>query len=342
MAKPLHVLVVEDSENDFELLLAELRRKGFKPIHRRVQTTGEMRAALQEHEWEVVLSDYVLPQFSAPAALELLQESKQDLPFIVVSGVYGEDAAVEMMKAGADDYITKSNLSRLAPAIERELEAVRNRQAKTEAEAAMHHLASIVESSEDAIYSKNLDSFIVSWNPAAERIFGYRAEEVIGRSIATLFPLDQWDELLDIMAGVRRGELVGFKETYRKRKDGQIIPISATTSPIKDASGRVIGASTIARDITEKKAAEEERLQLIEELTQSLGQVNAFSGLLSICSGCKSIRDDLGAWHSTESYISSHSDATFQHLLCPTCAKPQFSEAREAQNRDSSTGQSQV
>lgn len=342
MAKSLHILVVEDSENDFELMLAELRRKGFKPVYRRVQTANEMQAALQDHEWEAVISDYVLPQFSAPAALKILQESKQDMPFIVVSGVHGEEAAVEMMKAGADDYITKANLSRLAPAIERELESVRNRQAKTRAEAAMHHLAAIVESSEDAIYSKDLDSFIVSWNPAAERIFGYRAEEVVGRSIATLFPLDQWDELLDIMAGVRRGELVGFKETYRKRKDGRIIPVSATISPIKDATGRVIGASTIARDITDKKAAEEERIQLIEELTQSLGQVNAFSGLLSICSGCKSIRDDLGEWHSIENYISRHSDATFHHLLCPTCAKPQFSGAREVQNGDTPADPSQA
>lgn len=328
MVKSLHVLVVEDSENDFELLLAELRRQGFKPVYRRVQTAAEMQAALQAHEWDVVISDYVLPRFSAPAALRILQEARQDLPFIVVSGVHGEEAAVQMMKMGADDYLTKANLSRLAPAIERELDAVRNRQAQAKAEAAMHHLAAIVESSEDAIYSKDLNSVIVSWNRAAERIFGYRAEEIVGRSIATLFPLEHWDELLDTMSGIRRGELVGYKETYRKRKDGLVIPVSLTISPIKDARGRVTGASTIARDITEKKIAEDERLKLIEELTASLGRANAFSGELPICTECKSIRDHNGEWHSAEDYIGRHSDATVHHLLCPECTRFKHSAAR--------------
>ena len=321
MSKSLHILVVEDSESDFLLLLAELRRKGYEPVHLRVETAVQMQAALQKRCWDVVISDYVLPQFSAPDALTLLQESRQDIPFIVVSGVFGEEAAVHMMKAGADDYITKGNLSRLAPAIERELEAGHTRRAKARAEAAMQHLAAIVESSEDAIYSKNLDSMIVSWNPAAERIFGYRAEEVVGRSIAVLFPFNHWDELLDTMSTIRRGELVGFKETYRKCKDGRIIPVSMTISPIKNADGTVIGASTILRDITEKKQGEEERLKLIEELTESLGHVKALSGLLPICASCKRIRDEQDSWQPVETYVSQRSDATFSHALCPDCSK---------------------
>lgn len=324
MPKLLHVLVVEDSESDYLLLLQELRRKDYKPVHLRVETAEQLQTALQQRTWEVVISDYTLPQFSAPDALTLLQASKLDIPFIVVSGVFGEEAAVHMMKAGANDYITKGNLSRLIPAIERELEAGRDRQAKLRAEAAMQHLAAIVKSTEDAIYSKNLDSMIVSWNPAAERIFGYRAEEVIGRSIALLFPFNHWDELLDTMASIRRGELVGFKETYRKHKDGRIIPVSMTISPIKAADGSVIGASTIARDITEKKRAEDERLKLIEELTESLSRVKALSGLLPICASCKRIRDEKNRWHQLESYVSKHSDATFSHSLCPDCGESYY------------------
>lgn len=328
MVRPIHVLVVEDSENDAILLLEELRRKGYEPMHRRVETAADMLINLQRHDWDVVVSDYVMPQFSGPDALKLLAESKIDLPFIVVSGTYGEEAAVHMMKAGADDYIVKGNLSRLVPAIEREMEAARSRRARTRAEAAMQHLAAIVESSEDAIYGKNLDSIIVSWNSAAEKIFGYRAEEIIGRSIALLFPLDRRDELLDDMASIRRGELIGFHETERLRKDGKIIPVSMTLSPVKNSEGKIIGASGIARDITVQKRAEEERHQLIRKLSETLRQVKTLTGLLPICSSCKRIRDDKGYWQQVETYISSHSNASFTHGICPECVKKFDAEAK--------------
>jgi len=326
MPKHLHILVVEDSQNDLALLLAELKSKDYSPIHRRVQTAGEMTAALRESEWDMVISDYVLPQFSAPAALKILAESGLDIPFIVISGAHGEEAAVHMMKAGAHDYIVKSNLSRLVPAIEREIEATKTRRAKAEAEAARQHLAAIVEHSEEAIFSKNLDSIIVSWNPAAARIFGYCAEEIIGRSIAVLFPPTQRDELLDIMAAIRRSEVVGFKETCRKSKDGRIIPMSVTISPIKSADGRVIGASTIARDITTKKQADDERHVLAEELSTALHKVKSLSGLLPICASCKSIRDDSGYWQRVETYIKQHSDVTFTHAICPDCKDKYYSK----------------
>ncbi|MDR3458137.1 MAG: PAS domain S-box protein [Verrucomicrobiae bacterium] len=326
MPKPLHILLVEDSEVDAELLLAELKFKDYKPIHRRVQSAWELQAALAQHEWDVVVSDYYLPQFSGPEALKLVQESKNDVPFIMISGVCGEEVAVQVMKAGADDFILKSNFSRLAPAIERELEAARQRHEQARAETAMRHLAAIVESSEDAIYSKNLDSIIVSWNRAAERIFGYRAEEIVGHSIVKLFPLNQRDELLDIMSAVRRSELVGFKDTYRKRKDGVIIPVSVAISPIKDGHGSVIGASTIARDMTAKKQAEEERLTLIEDLTKALERVKTLTGLLPICASCKSIRNDDGYWQKVEAYLCQHSDVRLTHSICPECSRKYFAD----------------
>ncbi len=321
MVRPIQVLVVEDSENDTLLLLEELRKKGYAPLHRRVETAEDMRTNLERHDWDVVISDYVMPQFSGPDALKVMNEARLDVPFIVVSGTYGEEAAVHMMKAGASDYIVKGNLSRLAPAIEREMEAARSRQARARAEAAMQHLAAIVESSEDAIYGKNLDSMIVSWNAAAERIFGYRAEEIIGRSIAILFPLDRRDELLDIMAGIRRGEVVGFHETERLCKDGRVIPVSLNISPIRDNAGKIVGASGIARDITRQRRAEEERQELIQKLSATLRQIKTLNGLLPICASCKRIRDDRGYWQQVETYISSHSNASFTHGICPECVK---------------------
>jgi PAS domain S-box-containing protein len=321
ITKVLNVLIVEDSENDATLLLEELRQKGYTPLHERVQTATTMAFALERHEWDVVISDYVMPNFSAPNALELLGEKKLDIPFIVVSGTYGEEAAVDMMMAGANDYITKGNLSRLAPAIEREMEAAKSRAARTRAEADKQYLAAIVESSDDAIYGKNLDSIIVSWNPAAERIYGYRADEIIGHSIAVLFPLNRRDELLDIMARIRRGELVGYYETERLRKDGKVIPVAVTISPINDDQGTTIGASVIAHDISKQKKAEEERQQLIKKLSDALSHVKLLAGLLPICASCKRIRDDHGYWQQVEIYIRSHSEATFTHSICPECLK---------------------
>ena len=129
-AELLRVLIVEDSADDALLLVQTLRRAGYQVSHERVDTPEEMRAALENGAWRLVLADYVMPRFSGLAALEMVRDKGLDLPFIIVSGRVGEDAAVEAMKAGAHDYIMKDHLKRLAPAVARELreaEARRNR-----------------------------------------------------------------------------------------------------------------------------------------------------------------------------------------------------------------------
>jgi signal transduction histidine kinase len=118
---PLRVLIVEDSEDDAFLVLRELRKGGYEPLALRVETAEAMQAALAEQKWDMIISDYVLPRFSGLDALHVLKQSGQDLPFIVISGNIGEDIAVGAMKAGAHDYILKGNLTRLVPAVEREL-----------------------------------------------------------------------------------------------------------------------------------------------------------------------------------------------------------------------------
>jgi PAS domain S-box-containing protein len=125
-------------------------------------------------------------------------------------------------------------------------------------------LAAIVATSDDAIISKNLDGIIQSWNHSAERIFGYTAEEMIGKPLATLIPADRQHEEVDILSRIRRGERVDHYQTIRQRKDGRLIDVSVTISPIRDPSGRIIGASKIARDITDLKRAAREREQLLQ------------------------------------------------------------------------------
>lgn len=319
VCEPLHLLMVEDSEEDTLLLMRELTRQGFISTHLRVETEADFLAALKSASWDAVIADYVLPKFSGPAALECLRHTGSDLPFIMISGIYGEEAAVAMIKAGANDYLMKGNLGRLGSALERELAAAENRRRLKNTENATQFLAAIVASSEDAIYGKNLDSLIVSWNPAAERIYGYTAAEIIGKSIVPLFPLNRRDELLDNFAAVRRGETVGILNTERRHKNGEIIPVSVIVSPIWDAGGKIIGASTIARDIRRQKQAEREREQLIESLSEAASHVRRLAGMLPICAACKRIRDDQGYWQQVETYISKHADVIFSHGLCPIC-----------------------
>lgn len=127
MSTPLRVLIVEDNEDDAELLLRALQRGGFDPIFRRVETPEDMRAALEQDNWDIVISDWAMPRFDATAAYSVLQEKTLDLPFIIVSGTIGEDTAVKALKAGVHDFMTKGQLTRLIPAIERELREAANR-----------------------------------------------------------------------------------------------------------------------------------------------------------------------------------------------------------------------
>ena len=127
-------------------------------------------------------------------------------------------------------------------------------------------LASIIETSDDAIVSKDLNGIVTSWNQGAERIFGYAAEEMIGRPIATLIPEDRNNEELDILDRIRRGERVDHYETVRLRKDGSLIDVSLTVSPVNDGAGKVTGASKIVRDITERKEAQARHDMLTGEI----------------------------------------------------------------------------
>ncbi|HUO98992.1 MAG TPA: PAS domain S-box protein, partial [Rhizomicrobium sp.] len=142
------------------------------------------------------------------------------------------------------------------------------------------HLAMIVESSNDAIMSETLEGVITTWNQAAGRMFGYTASEIIGQSVTRLFPSSRQDEEVGILEGIRQGEATQHYETERVRKNGELIQVSVTVSPIRDASGKVIGASKTVRDISERKAAQERLQALSTELTHvarvsEMGQLSA-------------------------------------------------------------------
>jgi PAS domain S-box-containing protein len=151
-------------------------------------------------------------------------------------------------------------------------------------------LAAIVESSDDAIVSKDLNGIVTSWNQSAERIFGYSAEEMVGQPIARLIPPERPNEEPEILGRLRRGERIDHYETVRMRKDGTRIDISVTISPIRDADGHIVGASKVARDITQEKALRDELARRVEELAEADRRKDHFLAMLA-----HELRNPLGA-----------------------------------------------
>ncbi|MFA5191707.1 MAG: PAS domain S-box protein [Verrucomicrobiia bacterium] len=273
MTKSLSLLMIEDSESDADLVVRALHKAGYEVRSERVEDADEMRTALARQSWDVIICDYSLPRFDAPAALALLQQAELDIPFLIVSGAIGEDTAVTMMKAGAHDYLMKGNMARLVPAVEREIREAQMRRERRVAEGVISRLAAIVESSDDAIVGKTLEGIVVNWNSGAEKLHGYTATEIVGSSISILIPADRPNELQTILEKIRHGEGVTHFETKRRRKDGKIIDVSLTISPIRDATGQIVGASSIARDITERKRSEHAILQAKEDWERTFDTV---------------------------------------------------------------------
>ena len=149
--KVINVLIVGDCENELIPRLAELEPKGYIPLHQRVETQEDFLAALKSRAWDVVISDHILPQFSGPEALKLLRNHGSDIPFIMVSGVFGEQKAATMIKAGPNDYLLKENFARLVPVLEHELKAAQNRQRYQRAERSIQPLVADIHELQNVV-----------------------------------------------------------------------------------------------------------------------------------------------------------------------------------------------
>ncbi len=262
MGVPLQVLIVDDSDEDAELSMRALQSAGFDVTWRRVETADAMLAALGEKSYDIVLSDYSMPHFSGLAALQLLDDGGYDVPVILLAGTVGEDAAVAAMRAGARDYLLKDHLDRLAGVVERELRDAEVRRGRRQVEAALGESQAvnraIVTTAVDGIITIDERGLIQSFNPAAERLFGYAATEVLGRNVSILMPLPYREQHDDYVAhylqtGVKR--IIGIgREVVGQRQDGTTFPMDLAVSEVALGDRRLFAG--LIRDITVRKRSE--------------------------------------------------------------------------------------
>ena len=253
----LQVLIVEDSPTDAELLVRELQRFGYLVTYKRVETARTLREALDQPGWDIVLSDYAMPHFTGLKALELVKTSGLDLPFLLVSGTVGEDVAVEAMRAGAQDYLGKDRLARLAPAVARELREAEVRRARRQSEDQVRQLSHAVQQAPVSIVITDTEGKIEYVNPKFTEITGYTMEEVRGQNPRILksgeTPAEEYQKLWAAIAAGHewRGEF------HNRKKNGELFWESVSISPIRDAAGKITHYLAAKEDITERKRAEE-------------------------------------------------------------------------------------
>lgn len=282
MSTPLRALIVEDSEDDYLLLKRELARGGYAITSERVETAEAMSAALAQGNWDIVISDHRMPQFSSQAALKLFKEHACEIPFVVVSGSIGEELAVAAMKAGAHDYIMKDNLARLLPAVERELRDAESRRQRQHAEQALdqwrHRTESILEAAGEGVCGLDVNGVVNFINPRGAKLLGWKAAELIGKPLhetlrhsrddGTLLPKSE----CSLCATLRDGLVHWMDAEKFCRQDGSSFPVEYTCVPMRETD-TIVGAVLTFQDITERKAAETALLKANQRLERTLTEL---------------------------------------------------------------------
>jgi PAS domain S-box-containing protein len=277
MADALKVLIVEDSEDDAKLIALALRREGFDVHYECVDRPEEMRDALQQNDWDVIISDYQMPAFDGLAALAIYQEINIDIPFIIVSGAIGEETAVRVMKAGAHDYLIKDNLARLGPAIRRELHETELRKERREAlrelQRSEARYRAIVEDQTELIVRYAPDGVFTYTNEAYARLHGRETQEIIGEKRDSFIPVAGRENWSEIHTSLSRENPVVTSEVSYIRPDGQVVWIQWRDRLILDAEGHPIEFQGVGRDITDLKLAETELKTVADNLERRAVQL---------------------------------------------------------------------
>ncbi|HWH72594.1 MAG TPA: PAS domain S-box protein [Candidatus Sulfotelmatobacter sp.] len=284
MSQPLRILLVEDSRDDAELLLRELRRGGYQPLWERVESAQAMRRALENSSWDLVISDYVMPGFDGLEALALVQAMHLEVPFLLVSGHIGEEMAVAALKTGANDYLMKDRLARLVPTVRRTLQEAETRRAHRQANDALRQseerFRQLAENIGAAFFmfeqpngtSLGLVSYV---SPAYERIWGYPCESLFWDAslwLQAIYPEDR-QRVITRLPRMAKGQV---SEEFRiHRMDLQSRWVHLRTFPVRNPQGEVYRVAAIAEDITERKAAEEQLAANARQLQNTIQELRA-------------------------------------------------------------------
>lgn len=317
--KLLHILLIEDSDDDADLLLREMRRAGYQVEFERAETADEMKSALSKQAWDIIICDYSLPKLNAPGALAILQSEGYDIPFIIVSGTIGEETAVEALIAGAHDFIIKDSLSRLIPAIQRELKDAETRRKQKEADEALREsnarFGSLFENTPVSIWEEDfsqvkiylddlisrdepmeLESYIarhplvlvecmslvkiIDVNQASLKLFGARSKKELQKSLEVTFDLDSVNTFRRELIAISNGVTQMEMDVVIKTLDGQRRDATLNWAVAPGHEATFSRVLVSLVDITDRKRRERE-LEAIAAISQALRTVKSLEELCS-------------------------------------------------------------
>ena len=260
--RPISILLAEDSEDDALLLIRFLNDNGYAPEYVRCHSSADCIKALARQNYDLIIADYSMPQFTALNLIDIVKQRGLDTPIIVVSGTIGEETAVATMRAGAADYIMKDSMRRLIPAIERELGESRMRQAHKRARKVNQLLSTAFEQATETVVITDTKGIIEYANPAFQTISGYFRDEALGKPISIL-KSGKHDESFykELWSTISSGRVWNgrFKN---KRKNGSLYEEEVSISPVRDNLGNITNYVAVKRDITHE-------LELEQQLSQS-------------------------------------------------------------------------
>lgn len=273
MSVPIRILLIEDVATDAELAQRELKRAGIATEFQRVETAEALRAALEDFRPDLVISDYSLPQFDGLSALHLSKAYAPDTPFMFLSGTIGEETAIKALQSGAADYILKTNMKRLGPAVERALREAHTQQAAAAAESRFRDL---IEFAPDAIILIDKSGRIALVNAACEALFGFPRNELMGAPGNGLVPQARRAELDRIYEDYMQDDGLNRRpmlfEFIAMRRDGRTFPVDVCVSPLR--SGNAVWLSSTVRDISERKA-QQNSITRLSRIHATLSGINA-------------------------------------------------------------------
>jgi PAS domain S-box-containing protein len=289
--RPLNVLLVEHSPDDAAVILGELERGGYRVTAERIQTAASMHEALGRSAWDVVISDFSLPGFGGPEALAVLRETGQDLPFIIVSGTAGEEAALKALKAGAHDFMPKTRLARLVPAIERELRDVQTKRERTLAYDALRQSEaqhrSLVDRCVFGILQSTTDGHLITVNPALAKMLGYASsDELLAAGLGSMFADPSVFETL-MRKVFERGRVSG-EEVMWQKSAGDPIRVRLFLSMVDGSTRLSPFVQIIVEDVTERHRLQEQlrQAQKMEAIGHLAGGIaHDFNNLLTAILG---------------------------------------------------------